>query len=218
MAKIDTIELSINGKDHTYNINVGKTGIFKCSIDWDVAKAIGIDSSFEFKTLGELKSAILIPYHAYLESKKTEEAMIWIRYKSSGKYSCFENGHMMFNSNSGYSAGRFSSDVDCLAFEFGVAIKETSSTGNVIWYETRRGQGSVQFGERDECDENKYYKHRQIHKVEGKIIPYSDKAIDTLTKARDGIRKISNILYGVISQDEKEIEAILLGGKLLQSH
>ena len=176
MAKVDTIELSINGKQYSYNINVGKTGIFKCKLDWNVAEAIGIESSFEFKTLGELKTAILVPYHAYLEAKKTEELMIWIQYQSSGDYSYFEDGRRMFDSNHKYNAGRFATDVDCLAFEFGVVIKQTVSTGNVIWYETMKGQGSVQFGERDECDPNKYYKRHQTYKVEGKLIPYSDRS------------------------------------------
>ncbi|MEO9474155.1 MAG: hypothetical protein ABJG41_01430 [Cyclobacteriaceae bacterium] len=217
MAKVDTIELSINGKSFSYNINVGKTGLFKCKLDWNVAEAIGIDSSFEFKTLSELKSAILIPYHAYLDAKKTEEVLIWIRYQSSGKFAYNQDGSRMFDGNSKYNASRFSSDVDSVAFEFGVVIKETASTGNVIWYETQKGQGSIQFDQREESDPNTYYKRHQTYKVEGKLIPYSEKAMDTLTKAQDGIRKISEILYGVISQDEKQIEAILMGGKLLSA-
>lgn len=219
MAKVDTIELSINGKQYSYNINVGKAGIFKCHIDWQVAEVLGIkNTQLQFKTLSELKSAIYVPYRAYQEASKIEETFIWIRYQSSGDYSYFENGDRMFPlSGCEYNASRFSTDLDCLCFEFGVCIKETNSNGNVIWYEARKGQGSIAFDEREECDPNKYYKSRQSTLFEGKLIPYSEKAMETLIKARDGIRKISEILFGVISQDEKELEATLLGGKLLSA-
>lgn len=216
MAKVDTIEIIINGKSYSYNINVGKSGVFKCKLDWNVAETLGIaNSNLEFKTLSDLKSAILTPYRNYLESNKTEELMIWIRYNSSGNYSLDNNGRSMFNQSSEYNAGHFSSDIDSVGFEFGVVIKEVASTGNVIWYETQKGQGCVNFGEQNNSDPDTYYKRRQTYKVEGKLIPYSDKAFETLLKAQNGIRKISNILYGVISQDEKQIESILLGEKLL---
>lgn len=217
MAKVDTIELSVNGKVYSYNINVGKTGIFRCKLDWQVAKAIGIESSFEKKTLRELKSAILNPYNEYLDSKKTEEVLIAVRYQSNGKYAYYSDGRRMFcEGNRKYSSSRFVSDVDSLSFDFHVVIKQTSSTGCVVWYETQKGQGCVNYNEADQCDPNKYYKKRQTIREQGKLIPYSDQAMDTLIKARDGIQRISNILFGVVSKDDKELEALLKGGNLLK--
>jgi hypothetical protein len=217
MAKVDTIELSVDGKSFTYNINVGKDGLFKCTIDWDVSKAIGINTHFECKTLEELKNAILIPYRDYLDSKKTEELFIWIRYKASGAFVYGKDGAPMFDGRSEFYVGGLSSNLACVGFEFGVVIRVTASTGVVTWYEAQKGQGSTRFGQQEDSDPDVYYKKSQEHSVKGKIIPYSDEAIDTLTKAQEGIRKISEILHGVMSQDEKQIEAILFGGRLLNS-
>ena len=86
MAKVDEILLHIEGKQYKYNINVGKAGIFKCALDWNVADVLGIQSKMEYTKLEDLKSAILNPYHDFLESQKIEETLISIRYKSSGAY------------------------------------------------------------------------------------------------------------------------------------
>lgn len=216
MAKVDTIKMTVNGKDYSFNINVGKSGMFKCSINHEVVNALGLQRSLhEFSNLHELKVAILKPYQEYLEATKTEQTLIWIRYVSSGEYSKRIDGHQLFPHHSEYRCSGFAGEVDKLGFSFGVCIKETSSTGAVIWYEAKKGQGSVYHEEQEEKDPSKYYKDGQISRVQGKLIPFTENAFNTLKKAQEGMRKISEILFNLVDQEEKQIESILLGGRLL---
>ncbi len=219
MAKVDVIELTVNGETHEYNINVGKAGLFKCHLHAVVAQEIGLEHNlFEASTLSELKKAIMIPYRNYLESKVIEEAVIWIAYESSGRYSDRQDGSAMFDTHSNdYRMRRFSVDPDGIAFEFGVVIKQTRSTGGISWYNARKGQGSMSYEEGDLCDPDTWYKNGYSQGLKGKSIPYSDEAYDVLLKAREGIRRVSETLFDFINQDEKMIETSLLQGNLLNS-
>lgn len=215
MAKVDTIKLSIKGVEYSYDINVGKTGVFRCRLDCGVAETLGIDGDQKSETLSDLKNAILSPYHDYLEAAKTEELFISIRYKASGEFALDDRGFALFEHPSEFLARGFASDSDGFAFRFGVFLKETSPNGDVLWFETRKGSRTVYHDEEDQQDPGKYYKGKQTFNPKGKLIPYSPEAYQTLLKATEGIRKISNILHSVVSQDEEKITAILQGGNLL---
>lgn len=210
MAKVDTIELIIDGRTYKYNINVGKSGVFNCKIDWEIKEKLGIEKiDIPSKTLQDLKDKILIPYHTYLESNKVEETFISIIYAASGNLAATSDSQSPF-----YDQG-FASDGDRLVFDFDVFIKVSHSTGTESWYHARKGQGCVNYNEGDLNDSNTWYKWRSTYKVKGVVIPYSDKAYETLLKARNGIKGISEILFNLVNQDSNLIESVLLGGNLL---
>ncbi|WP_407277377.1 hypothetical protein R5O20_02780 [Tenacibaculum maritimum] len=210
MAKVDTIELIIDGITYKYNINVGKSGIFNCKIDWKIKKKLGIEKiDIASKTLQDLKGKILIPYHAYLESNKVEEIFISIIYAANGNFSATKDIRSPFYSQD------FIADGDRLVFDFDVYMKVSHSTGAEYWYKTRKGQGCVNYNEGDLNDPNTWYKWKSTYDVKGVLIPYSDKAYKTLLRARNGIKDISEILFNLLNQDSKIIESILLGGNLV---
>lgn len=217
MARVDTIELNIDGTKYKYNVNVGKAGIFKCILDLSISEKLGLKTNKILSSkLSDLKTEINTVYINYLNATTKEFTYIWILYKSDGKYSENKQGYSLFHHTSKYSLRQTGREPDGLHFDFGVVIKEKSSTGVEIWYETQKGQGCINFNEENLKDPNKYYKRRQTYRVDGKLIPYSKEAFDTLEKAREGIRSISEILFNFINQDENLIEASLLGGNLLK--
>lgn len=220
MAKVDTIKLHIDGEDYQYNINVGKEGIFRCKLHWNVAEALGLKiKDIESNTLNEVKKTINSAYSDYLDRKTTYETFIAIEYQSTGSFNSDKEGIALHDhTQREFKPFSFSiSDADLIAFDFGVFILAKYSTGTEQWYETRKGSGCVNYDEGEKCDPNTYYRYNsKFSKPKGKIIPYSEEALETLTKAREGIRSISEILYNVVSKDEKELESILLGGNLLK--
>lgn len=210
MARIDTIEMIIENETYKYNINVTKTGWFRCSINWKVKKTLGIeDITIDSKTLDELKNKVLIPYHNYLESKKIDETYISITYKASGKFKV--------TNDSRFSDRSLASDGSRLMFDFNVYIKSKHSTGTESWYIARKGQGCVNYNEGDLSDPNKWYKHRSTFNVDGVLIPYSDTCYETLLNARNGLKGISDILFNVLNQDVELISSSLSGGNILNS-
>lgn len=217
MAKVDTIKLNIDGTEHEYNVNVGKDGIFKVELHWEVAKKLGLqDSRIQFSKLDELRSFVIQAYKKYLDATNKEELLIWIGYKSNGYFKRNKEGGYLFGINHrDFDSHGFSGDFSRVEFDFGVIIRQTMSTGVVNYYSTEKGQGCVNYGEGDLKDPNTYYKRSSIYSVKGKVIPYSEEALQTLEKAREGIRSISEILFNLVSSEEKQIEAVLRGGKLL---
>jgi len=220
MAKVDTIQIEVDGKRHSYNINVGKEGVFRCMLDIEVSEVLGLDRRIvESTQLDTVRSIIKEAERRYINSSRTLETYIWIVYQSSGEYGRGKDGYNLFGHGiSKYKIDGFNT-FDSLAFEFGVVLKETIGEGdNVVWYDTMKGQGCVRYDEADLEDPDTYYRNGINRHVEGKLIPYSDQAINTLTKAQQGIRSISEILFHFIEQDEKLIESALLGGNLLPDH
>jgi hypothetical protein len=219
MAKIDTIELIIEGKPEVYNINIGKAGIFTCKVGWRTLEVLGIEGDLNSKSLSELKGKILPKYHDYLNAKKTTKTFISIDYKADGHYTYHKDRSkgVMFgrHGNDFYASSFGSNDGDRLVFDFCVLIETTHSTGVVQWHFAQRGQGSVNHNEGDGKDPKVWYKNREHHGSKNILIPYSDQAYETLKKAREGIRGISEILFTFLDQDIKLIEAQLNKGNLL---
>lgn len=208
MAKIDTIEMTIENETYKYNINVTKTGWFRCNIDYKVKKTLGIENiAIDSQTLDELKKKVLIPYHNYLDSKKVDEIYIGIIYAASGDF--------RVSNNSKFIDRGFVGEGARLTFDFEVYIKTIHSTGTESWYFARKGQGCVNYNEGDLSDPNKWYKYQATYNVKGVLIPYSEASYETLLKARRGIKGISSILSDVLSQDTSLIESSLSVGNLL---
>lgn len=219
MAKVDTIILNIEGKEYKYNVNVGKAGIFKCQLDWAVAEKLGLEkSTITSERKDDLTMQINKAYSAFIEATKVEEAFISIVYKSCADFSYNSEGIRMFpNSGNSHNLSiSFDYGMPALAFKFTVYIRETLSTGQVIWYDTKKGGYPFLFEDDQEpLDPNKYYKNGQRSSIGGVLIPYSEQAMEKLEKAKEGIRNISEILFNFVSQDTEQIEALLLGGNLL---
>ncbi len=216
MAKVDELVLTIDGREYKYNINVGKTGIFKAVLDWGVAKKLGMEgNSLEYPKLLDLKNYVLKKYNAYIESTKVEDLFIFIRFEACGKYGRHIN-------KSEFRANGFSGTVDSIGFEFDVYLRETSSTGTEVWYETRKGVPNLQHitkEERMNSSPDQYYKNSQRYGTpKGVMVPFSEQSLQTLEKARTGLIKISEILYGFISQEPTAIVQQLSKGALLQNN
>jgi len=218
MAKVDTIELNILGKDYTYNVNVGKEGIFRVRLDLLVAQTLGIESKIEFKTLDDLTSYIYTPYREFLEAKKEEKAIIWIDFKSSRSMCTDQKGFQLLPLHSKYVKSDFS-DIPSIAFEFGLIIEVSHSTGTTTYYKAKLGRELLDWEQKrkENFDENKVYKDSQTYSVPGaKKIPFTIESYNTLIKARQGLRSISEILYNFIKQDEADIVKTLSEGNIMK--
>ena len=215
MAKIDTLEFTINNENYKSNINVGKNGVFTCSLDWQVSKALGLYFNKQTAySLGDLKTKIVPKYKEYLESKTISETYILIKYKSNGHFNMTKEGYS-FKNNKFDDRDGFSGQGDRLTFDFDVYIKESYSTGTECWFTAQRGIGNVNRNESDLVDSNTWYKKQETYNVKGVQIPFTIDAYNTLEKAREGIRGISEILFNFLNQDTEQISAQLRNGNLL---
>lgn len=213
MAKVDEIVLNIDGKEIKYNINVGKKGIFKVHLDSDIAEKLGMKGNLEYSKLNDLKLYVSNHYTAYLNATKIEEIFIGIRFVASGKYSTGIIKDEKFKKRG------WAGDTDMIGFEFDIYIKETASTGTVVWYDACKGDPNSIISSRKKEDPNKYYKNGQnSREPQGVLIPYSDQALETLEKGREGLKKISAVLYNFISQEPEAIVQQLTKGVLLQNN
>lgn len=222
MARIDIIELNINGEDFKFNINVGKQGLFRVSIDRKVCKIIGLEyGDLEATTLSDLKSAVYGPYVAWLEATKTHKAFIGIEYKASRHFVDDANGHMMYGRH--HSEKPFYDDAtrfgigSSIVFGYQFYIEETSSNGRVSWHDARKEDDDYELGTFEQRFQGFVFSG-SIHSTDGKLIPYSEAAEATLAKGKEGLRAISEMLFNFVNQDEKLIEAALMNGNLLQQN
>ena len=217
MARIDTLKFEIDGETFTANVNVGKDGMFKTSIHWQVLKAIGLPSSAcePRSSKDDLVIPIITAYHNYLESKREFSLFIAIEYKASRAFIYRKDGHAMFgHTNRTYYTDGFEKVLNKLHFGYKAYCKETSSIGSEIWREVEE----IEEG----CDNrfNKtvvdgHYLGSVVYSVDGKLIPYSVQAMETLEKAKEGIRGISEILFDFVNQEPEKITQQLNTGNLL---
>lgn len=220
MAKIDEIKLNIDGVVKKYNINVGKEGIFRCKIDYHIAKKIGLENgSLEFTTLSDLETLVYTKYNEYIDSKKEYAVFIGIEYQASGNFAQKANGHFMFGQYDKekpyYDTNTRFSIASSLLFGYKFYIREQSSTGQTLWYKAEKVDADYEPRTFEKIHEGFVF-NNATHSTYGKLIPYSEKAEQTLSKAKEGLRQISEILFNFINQDEKLIEATLLNGNLLK--
>ncbi|MEI2274735.1 hypothetical protein OHD16_21490 [Sphingobacterium sp. ML3W] len=218
MAKVKEIKINVDGVDHCYNVNVNKDGVFKIHLDWAVSDKIGLKGNlFEGKDLSKIESEIISATIAYRESKKVLSLWIEIHYSATGFYSCEDFGKRKFDS-------KFSSvaDIPMLGLDYMVLIKEELNGGeSVNWYYARKiEQHDIELKESGvnlfKKEYANYIENRQYHgRVKDTTIPFSESAIETLDKAKSGIKSISQILLKVLSQEPEQIESTLVKNKLL---
>ena len=214
MAKIDTLEFHINGKTYTSNVNVGKTGTFKTELNWEVSETIGVKSPIIGKTKDSVVYPIIKAYHDYLDSEKQYNLYISIIYKSSKDFSKLKNGHRLFEWRSGFDVDGFTAIESKLHFGYKVYAKETNSLGHEIWHKTELIQEGTTVGEKDIVIDE-YLVGSTEYSVSGKLIPFTKEAHNTLKKATEGIRGISEILFTFLNQEPELISSQLNKGNLL---
>lgn len=218
MAKIKVLKYEIAGVNYTSNVNVGVDGYFNTSLPSEVSTKLGIQSKLSYAKLNELENDFYAAIKRYCEAETTQLLFILIRYGASGRYNKAAEDSaksVLFYDKYGISGG-FDS-MDSLGFEFHVCMAETVD-GHTNWYKTRLGKDHAHWDKEQHYDNpEKYYKAEKFYHVEKfKKIPYTDASLATLKNARETIRKMSELLFNFIEQDEKAIEAALTNQKLLE--
>lgn len=218
MAKVTDFKFQINGEDFKVNVNCTSSGEFTANIPEVVASALGIDDRFVKKTLEELRTEFFQALKKYKEAETKQELFIWIKYASSGNLNRYSDGSPLFGGYQHKYELQMNSwnYIDAVGLSFKVMIKETVDAVE-SWYNTRQGKEYLNCNPEQQSNPEKYYKENQKTSLDKhwKAIPYSEPALQTLLSAREGLRKISELLFNFIEQDEKMIEQTLLKQKLL---
>ena len=213
MPKVDSIKLQIDNKEYKYNINCRPSdGQFNITLDKEVAHLLGIKNRIEGKELLPVKNFVLQAYRDFLNSSIETTLHIWIDYKSTGGYTLDESRNPLVEKGIGHTMSTPSNWSDLLMFDFGVLLCETSNNGGKTWYAARQKKAEVQGMETPVVGaEDNWVKHIPVYdyNIQGKIIDYSYQAYLTLLNAKEGIRRISETLYNVVSQSESDILASL---------
>lgn len=215
MAKIKDLKFEIKGEQHTVHVNCTSDGVFTANIPKFVASALHLNDKLTAPTLKDLERIFFNAINKYKTAETTQEMYILIRYGACGIYKRKENGDYLFGDHSNnYNMRNHFDELDSLGFEFKVVIKETID-GKASWFNARLGKDFAHFDEKQK-DPNKYHKDGTCYYADKyKAIPFSEKAVETLTIGRERIRQISEMLFNFINQDEKLIEQKLTNQKLL---
>jgi len=214
MAKIKDLKFEIAGEQFSVPVNCTSKGEFTAKLPVKVSDALALRGEMSASSLKELESQFFSAVKRYKEAETKQDLFILIQYASCGSYKYDSKGFAMFSQhgNKYQLEQRSFNDIDALGFDFMVAIKETVD-GVEKWYQARKPSDS--HFDKDK-DPNKYYKGRECYGLDKyKKIPFSEKALDTLTVGRERIRQISEMLFNFIEQDEKMIEQKLTNQKLL---
>jgi hypothetical protein len=216
MAKIKDLKFEIKGEPHSVHVNCTSDGVFTANIPQFVASALHLNNKLTAPTLKDLERIFFDAINRYKTAETTQELYIFIRYGACGIYKRKENGDYLFGDNgNNYNMRNHFDSCDSLGFEFKVVIKETID-GKVNWFNARQGKDYAHFEEDKQKDPNKYHKDGTCYSVDKyKAIPFSEKAVETLTIGRERIRQISEMLFNFIEQDEKKIIETLTKQKLL---
>lgn len=220
MPRVDTLNFLINGEEFVSHVNVNKAGVFSVKLHWKVSKCLGLDSELKGDTKDSVVDPVMKEYDKYLTAKKEYKLFIVITYKASKEFAKHKNGDYMFSHFTGqrkFYVDGFSSDGSSLVFGFEMRCKETAHNGVVVWHKV-----VVPHKERRLLDWDVLVEGFLLDGIDwgvnGKImIPYTEKAIETLSKAQEGIRAISEILYSVVSQDTESLISSLNSGVMLPS-
>lgn len=219
MAKVDSIELNIEGEKKSFNINVRKDGIFRCKLDKDTAHYLSLDP-FErsANTLQELKDEIDKAYKIYCDNTEIEKIFIAIEFKASEPFNRDPEGNIIFRRGDKFYEELHFDNLPTIGFRFRAYILHQRG-GVDTWYTARKGTPSIRFYTSEECRDpypGKWYKYeKKYEKPSGVIIDFSDKSYQALQKAEDGLTSISEILYNFLSQEPEQISSMLETGKYL---
>jgi len=218
MAKVSEIKFDLKGQSLKINVNCTSGGQFNAKIPKDIAEALRIDERITANTLLELTDNFNEKLKKYKNIQTTEELFILVAYQARGRYTYRKDGSALFGwNNSIYKIDISFSEIDnALGLDFFVAIKQTID-GKDKWFKAKLGSEFSHI-----CKEynypTAYHKHMPItsYRLERfKIIPFNQKALDTLNSAQERFRELSEMLFNFISQDEEKILLTLTTQKLL---
>ena len=208
--KIDTIEIKVGDQIEKVHFNVNKEGVFSMTINHNVAELLGLEPRrTTSRELASLKKIVQDAHRAFIESSKKETVWIGIHYGAQRSFlppgvrdRKFEVGSFVKGS--------------ALRFDFEIYLKTEYASGSEQWSKAVQGKNKHRWPGDPEPEPEKWYKDGHAHnRHEAVLIPYSEDAVKTLQKAKDGIKEISRILYEVISQEPEKIVSALSSGNLL---
>lgn len=217
MAKITDFKIEIKGEKFVVPVSCSSAGQFKARIPEKVASALNLNGNIGATSLPELSNKFYEAINRYKNAETTEELFIVITYGACGEYVWrTDKKSVLFGNNTEYKLDvRHNHNfTSAIAFDFAVFIKETID-GSVTWHETRQGKETAHWDEKQNEPE-KYFKTTHIYgNPHGKIIPFSETSIATLTMARNKLLGISNMLFEFIDRDPIAIADTLTKTKLL---
>lgn len=216
MAKIKDLKFEIKGEKFSVNVNCTSTGLFTANIPRFIADALHLSERLSASSLKELEKIFFDAINRYKTSETKEELFLAIKYGANGRYNRKSDGYPLFGQHgTKYYINMSFGEIDVLGFEFEVAIKETID-GKASWFEAKLGKDFSHIQEKQHSEPDKYHKNGKLYNLDKwKMIPFSEKALETLKIAEEKIRQASETLFNFIEQDEKVIEQKLTSQKLL---
>lgn len=216
MAKITDIKFNLNNKDYIIPVNVNSKGEFKTELPREIATALKIQSQINSSQLNDVLTVFYSALDKYKKAQTIQQLFIAISYGSSGQYNRNAGGGALHNSNnSKYQIRQQFGGLDCIGFEFDVIILE-SVDGIGTYYTTRKGDPTSIFQDRKNEDPERYYKNREAYNMDKyKLIPFNEIHLSTLMNAQENLRKLSEMLFNFIEQDEEQIKLTLQSGRLM---
>lgn len=216
MAKIKDLKFEVAGEKFSIAVNCGVSGQFTTTLPSNVASALRLNSKLSAPSLSELEKIFFGAINRYKVAETKQNLFILIRYEACGFYTEKKDGSVLFGTNDRrYYMNRFHNETDAIGFEFQVAIEEVVD-GVSNWFKAKAGRDFPRWEEEKTNNPDKYYKDGTFYNTDKwKKIPFSEKAVETLTIGRERIRQISEMLFNFIELDEKAIEQKLTNQKLL---
>lgn len=205
MAKISELKYELNGQQYKTPVNVGSDGMFKANVPAEIREKLNLRNEIRFSKLSELEAEFYGAIKRFKEAATVHEIFIAIRYGASYKFSNGANGYPLWGGYGHKYTVEINHNewVSGLVFDFKVVVKETID-GVITWYETEERGNVITQDQRKAYGIDKWTK-----------IPYNEVQLQTLKTAHENIRKLSEMLYKFIEQDEEQMKLTLSGGKLL---
>ncbi len=218
MAKITDFKFDIQGEQFKVNVNCTSGGNFTARLPEKVAEALSINKDLSFSTLSELEKHFNRAIDRYKKAQTSQELFIFIRYKACGRFDeKNDRKGVLFGNGSPYHLSITFGGVSAIAFDYKVMIMETvDNTKN--WYDAKLGSDFPHWDKEESENPDKYYKQQKCNDYgvsEWKKIPFSKEALKTLQDGSESLRKMSEMLFNFVEQDEKVIEQKLTNHKLL---
>jgi len=212
MARVGKIKYEFQNEHLQSPISCNSSGEFSCRLPIGISTALMLPYELKGKTMEDVTNAFFDALNRYKNAKTKQEILIHIQYQASGNYNwSLAKNSVLFDGNSDYHMRMAFSEMDALAFKFNVVIKETVD-GTETLYRAVKGKNMAHGEHMDEPE--KYFKYGNYYpgNENGKYIPYSDKALDSLELVQERIRSASEVLFNFIEQPAQAITEQLNSG------
>jgi len=201
MAKVSDLKFEFGGNEMKVGVTVGVDGYFKCTLPKEIATALKLTPELRSTTLSGIQSSFYTALDRYKKAETTQVVYIAVKYGASGWYKDKANGTPLFD-NSFASPYNLRNDLSSVGLEFKTVLLETVD-GVEQWYLCTVAGGVIK-------------KHQVFYSRAGwKMLDYSEVYLETLNKARENMRNLSEMLHKFIEQDKEQMQLTLSAGKLL---